>query len=239
MGESTEVGIIWEDESLLVANKPPGLLTLPDGYDPSTPHLKLILTQDYGRLWIVHRLDRDTSGVIVLARSSLAHRHLNSQFQERSVSKIYHALVIGEPDWDTNTIELPLKVDGDRHHRTVVDIHNGKESLTRLKVLERFDGFCLVEAAPESGRRHQIRAHLHAAGFPIAGDILYVDRKKVESQPEISGMLMRCALHARSIKLMHPDTGKDIFFEAQYAKDFRSLLHMFRGDLRWKEIAPE
>jgi tRNA pseudouridine32 synthase/23S rRNA pseudouridine746 synthase len=239
MGDNIDVPVIWEDETILVVNKPPGLLTLPDGYDPSAPHLKAELSHKFGRLWIVHRLDRETSGVIVLARSAMAHRHLNTQFQEQAVSKIYHALVVGAPAWDRKIIELPLKVDGDRRHRTVVDTQNGKESITRLKVLERFNSFCLMEAAPKSGRRHQIRVHLLSSGFPIAGDILYGGGKEVGAQHEISRILMRSALHARSIKLTHPASGEEILFEAQYADDFKSALHLFHRELRTNELATE
>jgi len=240
MGEYVKVPVIWKDESILVMNKPAGLLTLPDGFDQTAPHLKTVLAPDYGPLWIVHRLDKDTSGVIVLARNSNAHRHLNTQFQERSVSKIYHALVIGEPDWDRKIIDLPLKVDGDRRHRTVVDMQNGRASVTRLKALERFGSFSLMEAAPESGRRHQIRAHLLAVGLPIAGDALYGARKR-ERAPDlqdskISGMLARTALHARSIKLAHPITEEEIFIEAPYPKDFRFVLNVLRSEQRTKDI---
>lgn len=239
MGENVEIPVIWQDELLLAVNKPPGLLTLPDGYDRSAPHLRDVLSQDYGRLWIVHRLDKDTSGVIVLARSAMAHRHLNSQFQDRSVSKIYHAIVIGEPNWDRKIIELPLKVNGDRRHRTIVDIQKGSESITRLIVLEQFNGYCLVEASPGSGRRHQIRAHLLAAGFPIAGDNLYGGKEKMDSHPEVNGMLKRTALHARSIELAHPTSGEEILFEAQYADDFESVLHLLQSVQKTKEISTE
>ncbi len=231
MEEHLEVPVIWRDESLLVVNKPPGLLTLPDGYEPTAPHLKSVLSPDHDPLWIVHRLDRDTSGVIVLACSAQAHRHLNTQFQERSVSKIYHALVAGEPDWDRKIIELALKVDGDRRHRTVVDIQNGKESVTRLKVLERFDRFSLMEAVPESGRRHQIRAHLHAEGLLIVGDALYGTRSELQ-------MLARSALHARSIELTHPISEDKLSFEALYPKDFESVLNRLRSEPRSKNNTP-
>jgi 23S rRNA-/tRNA-specific pseudouridylate synthase len=134
------------------------------------------LEQEYGRLWIVHRLDRETSGVLLLARSAEAHRLLNTQFEQHLVSKIYHALVIGSPDWQKKTISLPLRPNGDRHHRTVVDRDKGKPAVTRLNVMERFDHYCLVEAIPETGRTHQIRAHLSALGLYIMGDN-FGDRK--------------------------------------------------------------
>ena len=130
-------------------------------------------------------------------------------------------------------------MDGDRRHRTVVDTKNGKESITRLKVLKRFNNFCLMEAVPKSGRRHQIRIHLLASGYPIVGDILYGGGKEVGAQQEIRKMLMRSALHARSIKLTHPASGEEILFEAQYADDFKSVLHLFHSDLMANELATE
>lgn len=97
MGLTPENHILWIDAALVVVNKPAGMLTLPDGYNPGLPHLRGILEPLLGRLWIVHRLDKETSGVIVLARSTEAHRHLNTQFQENQVAKAYHALVTGHP----------------------------------------------------------------------------------------------------------------------------------------------
>ena len=103
--------LLYEDDHILIINKPSGLLTLPHGYDPTLPHLKSILEPTYGRLWIAHRLDRETSGIIALARSKAAHRHLNTQFQARKVDKIYHALVVGTPPWDEKRVEIPLLPD--------------------------------------------------------------------------------------------------------------------------------
>jgi 23S rRNA-/tRNA-specific pseudouridylate synthase len=123
-----------------------GLLTLPDGYEPSKPHVRAIMDVEYGRVWIVHRLDRETSGTLVLARTAEAHRDLNSQFENRSVEKTYHGLVIGNPAWEEITVELPLRKDGDRNHRTVIDQKDGKEALTSFSILARYSDFSLLEA---------------------------------------------------------------------------------------------
>ena len=109
---------------------------------------------------------------MVLARSTSAHRQLNTQFQERQVKKAYLALVVGDPTWERIVVDQPLRENVGRRHRTVVDQQNGKPSVTRLEVLDRFGSYCLIEASPEIGRRHEIRAHLSAVGFPIAGDSL-------------------------------------------------------------------
>jgi tRNA pseudouridine32 synthase/23S rRNA pseudouridine746 synthase len=174
--------VLWSDDSLLAVNKPAGLLAIPGGYQPE-PYLAQILEPAYGRLWVVHRLDRETSGVMVLARTAVAHRALNAQFQEHTTTKVYHALVRGAPEWDQCIVDVALLPNGDRRHRTVVlqgnEAERGKPALTECRVLERFriqaipDHYTLLEAIPRTGRTHQIRAHLAHLGTPIVADELY------------------------------------------------------------------
>jgi 23S rRNA-/tRNA-specific pseudouridylate synthase len=118
--------ILWQDNVLVVLNKPAGLLTLPDGYHPDLPHLRSVLEPHLGRLWIVHRLDRETSGVILLARSAAAHRALNNQFEQQRIEKRYHAIVRGAPQWEQHTVDLPLRANVGRRKRTAVDNLQGK-----------------------------------------------------------------------------------------------------------------
>jgi tRNA pseudouridine32 synthase/23S rRNA pseudouridine746 synthase len=227
---------LWSDEFLLVVNKPAGLLTIPGGYR-SEPHLKEILEPVYGRLWIVHRLDRDTSGVLVLARSAVAHRALNTQFQEHRTVKVYHALVSGAPEWDERTVDAPLEPNGDRRHRTIVlqfeDAGKGKPSLTECHVLERFDRYSLIRVIPRTGRTHQIRAHLAYLGLPILADKLYGGRS-MKSQdrradPSDQPPIARTALHALALTLRHPLTAEPTRFEAPYPEDFAGALCYLRG----------
>lgn len=220
--------VIWEDESFLVINKPWGLRTLPDGYDKTQPHLKSLLSPIYGRLWIVHRLDKDTSGVLLLARSAEAHRSLNTQFEQRQVVKIYHALVIGNPTWDRIECLQPLRANGDRKHRTVIDFERGKPAETHLEVIERFAGYTLLEAQPKTGRPHQIRAHLAGLDFPIAEDLLYGNRAEPEQTPPIQ-CILRPALHAHWLSFKHPLTNEEVSFEAPYPEDFATALQYLRG----------
>jgi RluA family pseudouridine synthase len=166
--------VVLEDEALLVINKPPGLLSIPDGYDPSLPHLAGLLQERYGRVWVVHRLDKDTSGVMLFARSADAHRALNQQFEERKTRKEYHAVCVGMPEWETLSITLPLRVNGDRRHRTVIDHQTGKPAETDAAVLQRLGVFTLVSALPHTGYTHQIRTHLAAMALPILDDPLYI-----------------------------------------------------------------
>jgi len=233
--------ILWADDALLVVNKPAGLLSLPDGYDPDAPYLGGVLEATYGRLWVVHRLDRDTSGVIVLARTAEAHQKLNTQFESRNVSKVYHALIVGSPAWDERTVNFSLRADGDRKHRTVVDAQAGKPAVTHVRVLERLGQYTLVEARPQTGRTHQIRVHLFVMGLPIVADALYGAGQAIllselkpgyrskEDRPE-RPLLGRVGLHAWSLALEHPLTGQPLEFEAAYPKDFGATLRQLR---RW------
>jgi RluA family pseudouridine synthase len=213
--------VLWSDETLLVVNKPAGLAALPDGYNPSSPYLGGILQPTFGRLWVVHRLDRDTSGVMVFSRSSHAHRILNTQFEQRQVSKVYHAIVTGYPEWTEYTMRQPLLADGDRRHRTIVDFRHGKSAETSFRVLEQFRGFTLLEAVPHTGRTHQIRAHLAALGFPIVADVLYGGSLE-------AGLIKRMALHAKELALDHPSSGERLVFEGPYPEDFISAINWLR-----------
>jgi tRNA pseudouridine32 synthase/23S rRNA pseudouridine746 synthase len=233
--------VLWFDKSLLVVNKPAGLLTLPGGYQPE-PHLKQILEPEFGRLWIVHRLDRETSGVLVLARTADAHRALNTQFQEHATTKAYHALVMGEPEWAQCTVDMPLKPNGDRRHRTIVckgdRINEGKPALTECHVLERYrlphigDRYALIEASPRTGRTHQIRAHLAYLGLPIVADKLYtrrlIRRHQHAGASEERLLIARTALHALSLTIEHPITQEPMLFEALYPEDFAGTLRQLR-----------
>ena len=213
---------LYQDEFLLAVNKPAGLPTLPDGYNRAAPCLIDLLNQQFNRVWVVHRLDRDTSGVIVFARTAEVHRAFNIAFDSRQVHKVYHAIVSGTPEWDERVIDLPLRPDGDRRHRTVIDRARGKPALTRVRVLERFTKHTLIEAQPETGRTHQIRAHLAALDLPLAGDGLYGGK-------DAAALIQRSALHARSIEFTHPVTHEAVALFAPYPDDFTATLAQLRG----------
>jgi len=217
---SAEEIILYHDDQLLVANKPSGLSTLVDGWHPEAPHLAGILRERFQPLWTVHRLDRETSGVILFARTAEAHRSLNQQLQTRQVEKIYHALVLGNPGWEEKEVRRFLRADGDRRHRTVEDPVYGKPAVTQLRVLERFGDVSLVEALPKTGRTHQIRAHLLMCSYPIAGDNLY-------GSPD--NRFERMMLHAFSLRILHPATGNEVVYEAPYPIEFINSLHDLRN----------
>ena len=228
------IPILYEDDSLLAADKPAGVLSAPDRWDPDLPVAAALLSKGRGRLWAVHRLDKDTTGVLLLARSEEAHRELSRAFETRRVAKVYRALVRGVPDWTESSCELPLAPDGDALHRTIVDARRGKPSRTVFLVVKTFRDFFLVEARPETGRTHQVRVHLAALGFPVACDPLYGDgkplllsaiKRKWRGDPfDERPLLARTGLHAASIEFPHPATGLPTRIEAPDSKDFRACL---------------
>jgi len=219
ISSSTNKLILHEDAELIIVNKPAGMPVLPDGWEKDAPYLVKLLEERYGKLWVVHRLDKITSGVMVIARTAKAHRGLNMQFEQHEAQKVYHAIVSGEPEWDQHTARHPLRMDVGHSHRTVVDHSKGKPSETSFRVLERYSGFSLMEAVPATGRTHQVRVHAYALGFPLLGDMLY-------SAPETE-LIARPALHAQSLTFTHPATGERVTFTAAYPRDFAEALRWF------------
>lgn len=206
--------IIHEDDSIIVINKPSGLLSIPDGYDPNLPCLKDKLASKYGCIWVVHRLDKLTSGIIIFTKTDQAHRHLNKQFANHSISKNYRAVSHGMPIWEEKIVDTPLKVNGDRRHRTVPDQVLGKAAYTRIRVLKKNQHYCYLDVFPTSGLTHQIRAHLSSIGHPVVGDRLYwrlgsLREKESYQYPFQYGFML---LHAYSISLYHPENGDKISF---------------------------
>lgn len=220
--------ILYQDEQIVAINKHAGLLSIPDGYDRSLPHAAGVLAEIFGKVWIVHRLDRETSGVMLLARTLAAHRQLNIQFEHRQIQKVYHALVCGLPAWQEIETQAPLLVNADRKHRTLVSLLNGKPAQTSFCILQRFLTTCLVEARPHSGYTHQIRIHLAALGFPILQDRLYA---AIPGHPAPSiqlpltvGTIDRVALHAQSICFSHPTSQEILELTAPYPPDFQNAV---------------
>jgi RluA family pseudouridine synthase len=228
--------VLYSDSELLVVNKPAGLLTIPDGYHPELPCLSRLLSEAHGPLWIVHRLDKDTSGVILFARSAAAHKILSQQFENRLVKKTYHAISPGELHSDQTTISLPLRVNGDRNHRTVVDLRQGKPAETQVEVIDRYHGFLFLAAHPHTGYTHQIRSHLAAIGLPILCDPLY--RSRVSPTPQFTQALaessyfpiQRVALHAYQIQFTHPTTTEPLVFQAPLSPDMQAVINFLQDN---------
>lgn len=229
--------IVYRDDVCIVVDKPAGLSTIHDPARPDDATAESLLRSQYAELFVVHRIDRDTSGLVAFALTAAVHALMNEQFATRAVEKTYHALVVGAPHWDTSVIDAPLRVDADRRHRSVIDPLDGKPSVTDARVLQRFTGYALVEARPHTGRTHQIRAHLASIGAPIACDALYGDAaplllssfkrgyrgREDEDQAE-RPLLGRLGLHAQRLAFAHPLSGTAMAFEAPYPKDFGAAL---------------
>jgi len=211
--------VIYFDSSILVANKPAGLATIPGGWEDASDSLVKTLEMDFGRLWIVHRLDKVTSGLVVFARTAEVHRSLNMQFERHVIKKVYHAIVVGSPAWDEHTARHPLRINVGHSHRTVVDNSQGKPSETTFKVLERYGGYALLTAIPATGRTHQVRVHAYALGHPLLGDSLY-------SAPE-TDLIHRPALHALSLEIILDN--QPCNFSAPYPSDFEQALNNLKA----------
>jgi 23S rRNA pseudouridine1911/1915/1917 synthase len=188
---------------------------------------------------IVHRLDRDTSGVIVVARTEEAHHALAKQFERRTVTKTYLAITQGQPQFDSDEINLPIGIHPYQREKMAVrrDHSTSREAVTRYEVLERFRGAALVKVSPKTGRTHQIRVHLAAIGCPVLCDGLYSGRTRIE--PEFFGLrgeaigadaalIERQALHAASLAVEHPTTRERIEFAAPLSADMQRVLDTLR-----------
>jgi RluA family pseudouridine synthase len=208
--------IIYEDNHLIVVDKPAGLPVLPDGWEKDSPYLVKILEEGYGKIFIVHRLDKITSGAIIFGRDAVTHRELNIQFEGHQAEKIYHAIVEGNPKWDEKFARFPLRANVGHKHRTMVDNKNGKPSETHFRVIKRFEAAALVEAKPMTGRTHQIRVHAYALGHPLVGDVLYGAQETFK--------FARPMLHAQSLSFLHPMTNERMKFSAPHPTDFEEAL---------------
>lgn len=201
----TDCPILLDDEHLLVIGKPEGLLSVPGKGPEKLDSLYHRLQQIWPGIRIVHRLDRDTSGLLVFARSLPVQQDLNRQFAERSVNKRYVALVYGHPTDMRGEINLPLRYDPENPPLHVVDTGTGKPSQTFWSVLERKPGNTRVLLEPVTGRSHQLRVHMQAIGHPILGDTLYARDFDTDSTP-------RLCLHAETLEFTHPVTGERLDF---------------------------
>jgi len=210
--------ILYKDESILVVDKPAGLPVLPDGWEQDTPYLLKMLEEDHGKLWVVHRLDKTTSGVLIFARNAETHRVLNTQFENHEAGKVYHAIVERNPKWNEKIAKHPLRVNVGHRHRTAVDDKYGKPSETRFKVITRHPTSALVEAKPMTGRTHQIRVHAYALGHPLLGDTLY--------SAEETDVIARPALHAYSLTIHMNEEHRT--FKVPYPDDFRMALERLK-----------
>lgn len=232
----TNFHVLYEDESILVLNKPSPLAVHPVGVYAEM-NLHTILKKDPRwqdtPICFVHRLDAETSGVICAAKTHEAARFIGIEFLNSRVKKKYHALVFGTPEAKEGSIDLPLGLDKSSGFQTVrvVDHENGEAAKTRYRALSSSGGYSQLEIEPETGRTHQIRAHLSFIGHPIVGDKIYIDVEIFKNyvmeglNPQMLGRikLPRLALHATSLTFRHPEHRREVTFECPAPDFFKEI----------------
>ena len=229
------ISIIYEDADLIIVNKPAQMLSIPDRFKPNLPNLLTELRKLYAEVFIVHRLDKDTSGVLCFARNAAAHRHLSMQFEKHTPMKTYWLLVEGcMEEGAEGTIDAPMIEDESRLGSMRV-MSKGKPSLTTYKAIAHYRHYTIVEASPRTGRTHQLRVHFAHLGFPPAVDALYgqhtelylseIKQRKfnLKKDNEERPLLSRVPLHALSLTIQHPTSLETLTFTADLPKDLHAV----------------
>jgi 23S rRNA pseudouridine1911/1915/1917 synthase len=232
--------IIFENDQFIVLNKPAGLLSIPDRLGKEIS-LKVLLQEQYPQIYTVHRLDRDTSGLIVFAKDEATHKLLSQQFEERTTNKIYTGFVLGSLSPKSGQIDAPI-AEHPAKKGMMMTHKKGKPSFTEYKVLEEFGAYSWMQFTILTGRTHQIRVHMHSIGHPIVCDPVYGDGKPIyisslkknyklsKALEEETPMLNRLALHAWKLEFTGNDEVRHSF-EAPLPKDLRALVQQLR---KWK-----
>jgi len=228
------IPVLFENDNIIAFDKPSGLLVIPDQH---TPIEKTLLgyaeKKTDQKLWIVHRIDRGTSGIVLFAKNAPAHANVSRQFEKGQIKKVYLALLNGNINEDSGRIDAPISVDG----RTVGLDKSGKPSVTEFEVVERFRDYTLVHAYPGTGRRHQIRLHFLSLGTPLAVDDEYSGRhsillsefkKKYKETGVEKPLISRLTLHAQKLTLTEPSSNESLSIESAIPKDFEITLKQLR-----------
>lgn len=242
---SEKPAVLYEDEDILALNKPPGLRVVPDRWDSMKPNVITWLNTEGNPLasrcphyYVVHRLDKDTSGVVLFAKNAAAHRALSLAFNDRRVRKTYDAIVEGEMEAEMGIIDRPLASHPRKKGWMMVD-PAGKPSRTEFHLLARARGFSRVRLFPHTGRTHQIRVHMQALGHPLAVDPLYGCRSALywsdvaglNRRPEEKPLLDRLSLHAAELSVAHPSTRQHLVITAPPAADLCRAWEVLQTDL--------
>lgn len=238
MKKNTPIEVIYADDHIVIANKPAGIAVIPERLNTERATVQRILEQQFGKLFVVHRIDKPTSGIICFARNEAAHRHISLQFQNHEVQKFYLAVVQGKLPYERAEIDAPLAPNPAKPGTMMVS-KNGKEAKTICSVVEEFRSCSLLSVEIKTGRMHQIRVHLASVGHPLLVDELYgsapafffssIKRKNFKlSAEEERPTIVRITLHAHRLTLLHPATNELVSFEAPPAEDIQTLLKLLR-----------
>jgi len=223
--------VIYQDEKIIAVNKSSGISIGGDRWDESKERLDRLIERDLKipKIFTVHRIDKETSGLVVFAKNGESHRSLSMAFEKRDVKKIYTAIVHGRPSWKETSCDLPLIPNGNKKHMTIINKYRGKKSLTHFYCLSICGNYSILQAIPETGRIHQIRVHLAALGHPIVCDELYGKMSPVKLSSFKRGyrgdpleerpLLERLGLHAQELTL----PGREVLI-APLPKDMSSLI---------------
>ena len=226
--------IVYEDEHLLVVNKPKGMVVHPAPGNPDGTMVNALLWHCAGRLsgiggairpGIVHRIDKDTSGLLVVAKTDAAHQALTEQMSVHSIHRVYHAVVYGNLKEDTGFVEAPIGRDPKDRKKMAVTQQNSKYAYTGWQVLERFGNFTYIACKLKTGRTHQIRVHMASIGHPLAGDAVYGPKNCIRS---LNGQ----CLHAKELGFVHPATGEWMQFDSSLPDWFQDYLSRLRKESR-------
>jgi 23S rRNA pseudouridine1911/1915/1917 synthase len=237
--EEMPLEILFEDDCLLVLNKPPSLVVHPAAGHETHTLVNALLHHCAGQLsgiggvarpGIVHRLDKDTSGCLVVAKTDEAHVALSAQFAGRQVTKLYHAIVCGEVPRDSGEVQAAIARHPSHRKRMAVTEGKGRSAHTGYRVLQRLRGATLVEATLHTGRTHQIRVHFQHLGCPVAGDDTYGQRQNARLREATGYAAPRQLLHASRLGFIHPRTGAELGFEAPWPADFREALAVLQTE---------
>ncbi|MEI3116623.1 MAG: RluA family pseudouridine synthase [Merdibacter sp.] len=230
VAQDIPLDIRYEDSDVIVINKPRGMVVHPANGNQQGTLVNALLyhCKDLSgingvlRPGIVHRIDKDTTGLIIVAKNDKAHLELSKQLQDKTVNRLYYALVHGTFAHDYGTIDAPIGRDETDRQKMAVTEKNSKEARTHFRVLERFKDYSLVECRLETGRTHQIRVHMRYIDHPIVGDEKYGYRRTMK----IGGQL----LHAHQLEFIHPSTGEKMVVEAEIPQDFAEVLQRLRAE---------
>lgn len=229
--------IIYLDDQILIADKPSGITVIPERFNTEKPSMQSILEEKYGKLWVVHRIDRETTGIVCFARNEVAHKNLSAQFENREVRKYYKVIVQGQLEGSSGEIDSPI-MERPNKLGTMMIHPKGKEALTLFELEEQFRSCALLHVEIKTGRTHQIRVHFASAGHPLLVDSIYgtqstfllssIKKKYKQTDEEERPIIARQTLHAYSIELTHPTSGERIVFTSPLPHDLDTLLKLLR-----------